>query len=33
MKEDTVWLKADILEKFMIDTFLGIGVPEDEARI
>lgn len=33
MKEDTVWLKVDILEKFMIDTFLGIGVPEDEARI
>ena len=33
LKEDTVWLKVDILEKFMIDTFLGIGVPEDEARI
>lgn len=27
------WIKFDILEKFIIDVFKGVGVPEEDARI
>jgi LDH2 family malate/lactate/ureidoglycolate dehydrogenase len=33
MNKDIVWVDCDILENFMIDTFKGVGVPEDDAKI
>ncbi len=31
MPEDVVWVKAETLEKFMVDVFKNVGVPEDDA--
>ena len=31
--EDCVWLDFATLEKFMVDTFKGVGVPEEDAKI
>lgn len=31
--EQTAWLPDALLERFMVDVFLGIGVPEVDARI
>ncbi len=33
MNQDTVWVDCDTLKNFMIDTFKGVGVPEDDAKI
>lgn len=33
MGKDIVWVDCDTLESFMIDTFKGVGVPEDDAKI
>ncbi len=33
MNEDIVWVDCDTLENFMIDTFKGVGVPEEDAKI
>lgn len=33
LTEDVHWLPCDLAERFMVDVFRGIGVPEDEARI
>ena len=33
MSKDIVWMDCDTLENFMIDTFKGVGVPEDDAKI
>ncbi|MFW6149040.1 MAG: Ldh family oxidoreductase [Atribacterota bacterium] len=33
MTEKIAWVDFDTLENFMIDTFRGIGVPEEDARI
>ena len=31
--KDIVWVDCDTLENFMIDTFKGVGVPTDDAKI
>jgi LDH2 family malate/lactate/ureidoglycolate dehydrogenase len=33
MGENTVWVDFNTLENFMVDAFVGVGVPEDDARI
>jgi L-2-hydroxycarboxylate dehydrogenase (NAD+) len=33
MYEDCVWIDFDTMEKFMVDVFMGVGVPEEDARI
>ena len=33
MKENIVWIACDKLEKFMVEVFKGLGVPEEEAKI
>jgi len=33
MNKDIVWVDFSTLENFMIDTFKGIGVPEEDAKI
>ena len=33
MSEDTIWVDFETLENFMVDAFVGIGVPEEDARI
>lgn len=33
MSDKTVWVNFDTMEKFMVDVFKGIGVPEDDAKI
>jgi len=33
VSEDIVWVDCNILENFMIDTFKGVGVPEEDAKI
>ena len=33
MAEKIVWVQFDILEKFMKDVFIGLGVPEEDAKI
>src|SRR6056297_4167301 len=33
MSENTVWVDFETLENFMVDAFVGIGVPEEDARI
>ena len=32
MTDETCWIPFDLMERFMVDVFGGIGVPEDEAR-
>ncbi len=31
--EDKVYIPIDVIEKFMIDVFVGLGVPDEDARI
>ena len=31
--DHTAWLPCDLLERFTVDVFRALGVPEDEARI
>lgn len=31
MSQDTCWVPFDVLEKFMVDVFAGLGVPQDDA--
>ncbi len=33
MDEHVVWIDFDTMERFMVDVFIGCGVPEDDARI
>ncbi len=33
MSDSTVWVDFNTMEKFMTDVFMGIGVPEEDARI
>ena len=33
MDKDIAWVSFDIMEKFIIDVFKGLGVPEEEAKI
>ncbi|MDD4363186.1 MAG: Ldh family oxidoreductase [Atribacterota bacterium] len=33
MEEQIVWVDFDLLENFMVDTFKGVGVPEEDAKI
>ncbi|MGA1794702.1 MAG: Ldh family oxidoreductase [bacterium] len=33
MEEHVVWVDFDTVERFMVDVFKGVGVPEDDARI
>ena len=33
MNKDMVWVDCDTLENFMVDTFKGVGVPEEDAKI
>ena len=33
MQENVKWIDFDTMEKFMIDVFKGIGVPEEDAKI
>jgi len=33
MDEEVVWVDFDTMERFMVDVFKGVGVPEDDARI
>jgi len=33
MTGDVIWIDFDTMEKFMVNVFTGIGVPEEEARI
>ncbi len=33
MSKDIVWVDFETLERFMVDTFRGIGVPEEDAKI
>ena len=33
ISKDMVWVDCDTLENFMIDTFKGVGVPEEDAKI
>ncbi|MHA1274215.1 MAG: hypothetical protein ACTSQS_12365 [Promethearchaeota archaeon] len=33
MKDDIVYIDAKVLENFMKDVFIGLGVPEDDASI
>ena len=33
MQEDIVWIDFDKMEKFMVDVFKGLGVPEEDAII
>ena len=33
MGEDFVWVDFDLLEKFMVDGFKAVGVPEEDAKI
>jgi L-2-hydroxycarboxylate dehydrogenase (NAD+) len=33
MGENTVWVDFETLENFMVDAFVGVGVPEEDARI
>jgi LDH2 family malate/lactate/ureidoglycolate dehydrogenase len=32
-EKDIIWVPFDTMEKFMVDVFKGIGVPEEDARI
>lgn len=33
MSENIVWIDFDTMERFMVDVFMGAGVPEEDARI
>ncbi len=33
MDDHVVWIDFDTMERFMVDVFIGCGVPEDDARI
>ncbi|HBY58136.1 MAG TPA: lactate dehydrogenase, partial [Candidatus Atribacteria bacterium] len=33
VEEKVAWVDFDTLENFMVDTFRGVGVPEEEARV
>ena len=33
MYEDCVWIDFDTMERFMVDVFMGLGVPADDAEI
>ena len=33
MYEDCIWIDFDMMERFMVDVFRGVGVPEDDAKI
>ena len=33
MSKDVVWIDFSTLENFMVDTFKGVGVPEEDAKI
>ena len=33
MDEHVVWVDFDTMERFMVDVFKGVGVPEDDARV
>ena len=33
MKEGFVWVGFDILERFMVEVFIGLGVPREDAGI
>ena len=33
MENSICWIDFDTMERFMVDVFTGIGVPEDDARI
>ena len=33
MQEKVVWIDFETMEKFMVDVFMGVGVPEEDARI
>ena len=33
MGEDIIWVKFDIMEKFMVDVFKGLGVAEEDAEV
>lgn len=33
LEEEVVWIDFDLLENFMKDVFIGIGVPEEDAKI
>jgi len=33
MAKNTVWVDFNTLENFMVDAFVGVGVPEEDARI
>jgi len=32
-EQGVVWVEFDIMEKFMVDVFMGLGVPKDDANI
>jgi len=33
MKEGIVWVSFELMERFMVDVFKGLGVPEEDAKI
>ena len=33
MDNETIWIRFDIMERFMVDVFKGVGVPEEDARV
>jgi L-2-hydroxycarboxylate dehydrogenase (NAD+) len=33
MSEEMVWVGFDLMERFMVDVFRGLGVPEEDAKI
>jgi len=33
MYEDCIWVDFDLMERFMVDVFKGVGVPEEDAKI
>lgn len=33
MSENIYWIEFDIMERFMVDVFKGVGVPEEDAKI
>lgn len=33
MSAETCWIGFDTMERFMVDVFMGVGVPEEDARI
>ena len=33
MYEDCIWIDFDTMERFIVDVFRGVGVPDDDAKI